>query len=217
MIHTPSLPEDLQTPERLWARAVTMAVVELAATGRTEYALDEDGFWCHSTGADGWWRLSRFDGGRAVFCGQDPDFSHTHLLDEPLDFLAGGPEWLPWELLKDDADGNLFGFLYWWQDGAWQRVDYPADVENDGLDGAAPWAGSDETEYTGLALSACDYYAAGEPGLLDAIRAFAARVEAGDADGAAVAELVAGLAAHGVPAPHADAALAFAARAGVTP
>lgn len=137
-MHTPSRPEDLDHPELLWARAVTMAMVDAACSTSTEFSLDDEGLWCHSTGAGGWWRLTVLDGERAVFCGQDPDGSHTHAAGEQIDFLAGGPAWLPWELLRDDAAGNLFGFVYWWEGGAWHRIPYPDELREDGLDGAAP-------------------------------------------------------------------------------
>ncbi|MGW7455488.1 hypothetical protein [Streptomyces sp. NPDC054787] len=213
-MHTPSRPEDLEHPDLLWARAVTMAMVDAACSTSTEFALDHDGLWCHSTGAGGWWRLTLLDGGRAVFCGQDPDGSHTHLGGEQIDFLAGGPDWLPWELLRDDAAGNLLGFVYWWQDGAWHRIPYPQELTEDGLDGAAPWAGSQE-EFIDLAASSYDVPYPRQRTLGDTIARFAALARERTADADAVAALLAPAAADGARAPRVDVALDLAARAGI--
>lgn len=217
MIESLSRPTDLVRPERLWARAVTMAVTEIAATGGTEYALDDEGFWCHATGAGGWWRLSLHDGGRAVFAGQDPD-ADTHVCEERPDFLAGGPQWLPWELLRDDADGNLLGFLYWWQGDAWERAPYPADAREDGLRLAAEWVGPDDAEFRSEAVGPCELPREQEERLAGAVLRFAALAETRSVDAGAVAELVA-LAGDGAGTPAAEreaAVLAFATRAGVT-
>ncbi|WP_053631420.1 hypothetical protein [Streptomyces sp. H021] len=213
-MHTPSRPEDLDHPEQLWARAAIMAMVDAACSTRTEFALDEDGLWCHSTGGDGWWRLSVCDGGRAVFCGQDPDGSHTHVGDEQIDFLAGGPDWLPWDLLRDDAEGNLFGFVYWWEDGAWHRIPYPEEVREDGLEGAAPWVGSHE-EFLGLTASSFDVPHVHERALTGAVDRFAALVREGRADADAVTALLTVPGAEVGPAPRLDVALDIATRAGI--
>ncbi|WP_405677130.1 hypothetical protein OG859_04910 [Streptomyces sp. NBC_00048] len=214
-MHTPSRPEDLEPPELLWARAVTLAVIDTACSDRSEYAVDDDGVWCHSTGAGGWWRLTLLDGGaRAVFCGQDPDGSHTHVGGEQIDFLAGGPDWLPWDLLRDDAAGNLFGFVYWWQDGAWHRIPYPDEVPEDGLDGAAPWAGSQE-EFLGLAVASYDAPYGRERMLTEAALRFAERARERKADEAAVAALLEPAFVEDRPAPRLDVALALAVRARV--
>ncbi|AJT63090.2 hypothetical protein T261_1404 [Streptomyces lydicus] len=216
-MHAPSLPEDLERPERLWARALTLAVLEKACTHWKEHALDEHGLWCHSTGAGGWWRLTVLDGGRAVFVGQDPDGSHTHVGGRGIDFLAGGPDWLPWDQLREDEEGNLFGFVYWWENDAWHRIPYPDEVDEDGLDGAAPWVGSEE-EFLSLAA------ALGADGLpperrtarFEATTRFRQRVEDGTADEAAVVELLDAACPDGTPPERRKAALDIAARAGVT-
>ncbi|MGW4894535.1 hypothetical protein ACWEQL_20015 [Kitasatospora sp. NPDC004240] len=207
-------PEDLERPERLWARAVTMAVVERAGSADGDYALDEDGLWCHATGAGGWWRLTLLDGGRAVFCGQDPDGSHTHDGDEQIDFLAGGPAWLPWEQLKDDASGNLLGFVYWWEDGAWHRIDYRDAIPGDGLLMAAPWVASQD-EFLSLAAEPCDLRS-GYDRFEAAAARFAELAESRAVDEAALAELLAWDRVEGEPEPGHDAALALAVSAGVT-
>ncbi|MFF8828734.1 hypothetical protein [Streptomyces sp. NPDC015131] len=219
-MHAPSLPEDLESPARLWARAVTFALVEGACEdGTGEHALDEHGLWCHSTGACGWWRLTVLDDGRAVFVGQDPDGSRTHIDGEQIDFLAGGPEWLPWEQLRDDARGNLFGFVYWWDDGSWHRIAYPERLGDDGLDGAAPWVGSEE-EFRSLAAVLAHAEDTMTPeqekALHGALTGFRERAEERTVDEAAVATLLAALLPGGVPLERLGAALDLAVRAGLT-
>ncbi|RST13834.1 hypothetical protein E2C00_18990 [Streptomyces sp. WAC05374] len=220
-MHVPSLPEDLDAPARLWARAVTFALVEGAREdGRTEHVLDEHGLWCHSTGACGWWRLTVLDGGRAVFVGQDPDGSHTHIDGEQIDFLAGGPDWLPWEQLRDDARGNLFGFVYWWDNGSWHRITYPEQLGEDGLEGAAPWVGSEEEFLTLAAVLACaeDFASPDqETALYEAVSRFRERAEERTVDEAAVADLLAAVLPDGVSAERLTAALDLVARAGLNP
>ncbi|WP_374777728.1 hypothetical protein OG756_37980 [Streptomyces sp. NBC_01310] len=213
-MHTPSRPEDLDHPELLWARAVTMALVDAACNPGTEFALDDDGVWCHSTGACGWWRLTVLDGGRAVFCGQDPDGSHTHVDGEQIDFLAGGPDWLPSDLLRDDAAGNLLGFVYWWEDGAWHRIPYPRKLEEDGLEGAAAWVGSHE-EFLGLTVSSYDVPYQLERSLTAGVARFAELARERKADADAVRALLAAAHTDGGTAPRIDVALDIAARAGI--
>ncbi|MFI0716133.1 hypothetical protein ACH4SK_37145 [Streptomyces inhibens] len=139
-MHRPSVPEDLDHPERLWARAATLAVVAAAVDDWDEYSWGGHGLQCWNAGGSYWWRLQLIEGGRALLCGQDSDGSYTHDGGEQIDFLAGGPEWLPWERLRDDAEGNLLGFVYWWQDGAWARAPYPEKMQDDGLEMAMNWA-----------------------------------------------------------------------------
>ncbi|MFB6437231.1 hypothetical protein ACFCVY_10675 [Streptomyces sp. NPDC056411] len=139
-MHRPSVPGDLDHPERVWARAATLAVVAAAMDDWDEFSWGEQGLECWNGGGSYWWRLKLFDGGRALLCGQDSDGSYTHDGGRQIDFLAGGPEWLPWQRLRHDADGNLFGFLYWWQDGAWARAPYPEKLPDDGLEMAMSWA-----------------------------------------------------------------------------
>ncbi|MEV7382756.1 hypothetical protein [Streptomyces lydicus] len=143
-MHRPSVPGDLDRPERVWARAATLAVVAAAMDDGDEFSWGEQGLECWNGGGSYWWRLKLFEGGRALLCGQDSDGSYTHDGDRQIDFLAGGPEWLPWERLRHDADGNLFGFVYWWQDGAWARAPYPEKLPDDGLEMAVSWAAPGE-------------------------------------------------------------------------
>ncbi|MGD3111059.1 hypothetical protein [Streptomyces sp. YGL11-2] len=138
-MHRPSVPEDLDHPEQLWARAATLAVVAAALDDWDEFSWGPDGLQCWNDGGAYWWRLTFYGDGRAVLCGQDSDGSYTHSGDRQIDFLAGGPEWLPWERLRDDARGNLLGFVYWYEDGAWARAPYPAAMPDDGLAMAVSW------------------------------------------------------------------------------
>ncbi|MFJ9419808.1 MULTISPECIES: hypothetical protein [unclassified Streptomyces] len=141
-MHRPSLPEDLDHPERLWARAATLSVVAAAMDDWDDFSWGPLGLECSNGGGAYWWRLKLYDGGRALLCGQDSDGSYTHSGKRQIDFLAGGPQWLPWEQMRYDAEGNLFGFVYWWQDGAWARAPYPETMPDDGLEMALSWAGT---------------------------------------------------------------------------
>ncbi|MEU9122716.1 hypothetical protein AB0C96_23105 [Streptomyces sp. NPDC048506] len=138
-MHRPSEPEDLDHPERLWARAATLAVVAAAVDDWDEFSFGAHGLQCWNDGGAYWWRLKLYDDGRALLCGQDSDGSYTHDGGRQIDFLAGGPAWLPWERLRHDAEGNLFGFVYWWQDGSWARAPYPEKLPDDGLAMAMSW------------------------------------------------------------------------------
>lgn len=179
-MHRPSLPGDLLPPDRLWARAV---LLHLCGRG---VRLDGNEVWCPDGGGGSWWwTLGRLPGGRAYFWGQDSDGSHGHLRDDPVDFLAGGPEWLPWEELRHEAAGMTIGYLYWWQDGAWARAPYPDDLQDDGLAMSARWAGGDPEGVLD------EIPAFGAPA--DALAAFLARLDAGTVDEAAVRALAAAL------------------------
>ncbi|KIZ18707.1 hypothetical protein [Streptomyces natalensis] len=143
-MHRPSVPEDLDHPRRVWARAATLAVVAAAMDDWDDFSWGPQGLECWNGGGSYWWRLKLYDDGRALLCGQDSDGSYTHDGNRQIDFLAGGPEWLPWDRMRDDAQGNLFGFVYWWQDGAWARAPYPESMGDDGLAMALSWAGRGE-------------------------------------------------------------------------
>lgn len=137
-MHRPSIPGDLVDADLLWAYATLLYLFD----AESDLRMEEDLLWClDGGGGSWWWQLRRLPGGRAVFWGQDADGSHGHLRDDPVDFLAGGPEWLPWEELRHEARGYTIGYLYWWQEGAWSRAPYPDDLEDDGLEMSAAWAG----------------------------------------------------------------------------
>ncbi|MFJ5221517.1 hypothetical protein [Streptomyces sp. NPDC088400] len=137
-IHRPGLPEDLPAPDVLWARWSTIAIVTAEddesrgryPTGcwldsRVALRLDDSG--CT------WWTLVRYDGGRAVLYGED-ESSAVKWHEPPVDMLAGGPDWLPYENLRDLLEGYELGCVYWYESGSWARAPYPDDLDDDGLD-----------------------------------------------------------------------------------
>lgn len=215
-MHRPSEPEDLAHPERLWARAATLAVVAAAMDDGDEFSWDDQGLQCWNGGGAYWWRLKLFDDGRALLCGQDSDGSYTHDGDRQIDFLAGGPEWLPWEQLRDDAEGNLFGFVYWWQDDAWARAPYPEKLPDDGLEMAMSWAAPGDAAIERIVD---DLVARTETEVdaTDAVRAFIATAQArrvGERDIAALLDAVCDQDSWYEVRP--EAALAFATTLGLT-
>ncbi|GES34024.1 hypothetical protein AB0G60_31100 [Streptomyces angustmyceticus] len=215
-MHRPSVPEDLDHPERLWARAATLAVVAAAVDDWDEFSWGGQGLQCWNDGGSYWWRLKMFEDGRALLCGQDSDGSHTHSGGRQIDFLAGGPAWLPWERLREDAEGNLFGFVYWWQDGAWARAPYPEKLPDDGLEMSMSWVapGDDAARHIAEVLVARTET---EVDALAAVRAFLAAAEARTVaaqDITALLDTVRGQDCWYEVRP--AAALAFAARLGLT-
>ncbi|MFH8680053.1 hypothetical protein [Streptomyces lydicus] len=215
-MHRPSVPGDLDRPERVWARAATLAVVAAAMDDGDEFSWGEQGLECWNGGGSYWWRLKLLEGGRALLCGQDSDGSYTHDGDRQIDFLAGGPEWLPRDRLHHDAQGNLLGFVYWWQDGAWARAPYPEKLPDDGLAMALSWAAPGEDAVRRIvddlvALTETEVDAAA------GVRAFLAAAEArtvGEADVAALLDAVCDKDSWYDVRP--EAALAFAAKLGLT-
>jgi hypothetical protein len=190
-MHRPSVPEDLDHPERLWARAATLAVVAAAMDDGDEFTLGGHGLRCWNAGGAYWWRLKLYEGGRALLCGQDADGSYTHLGDKPVDVLAGGPPWLPWERLRHDAEGRLFGFVYWWQDGVWARAPYPGRLRDDGLEMAMSWAQHGEAAVAEIAEDLVELTETErEDSPLDEVRAFLAAAEARSVGAAEIAALL---------------------------
>ena len=149
--HQPGRPEDLPHPGLLWAhsRIELGAYRLLEARPGDVFAYDPVGtthtrvgftLGPHGThyknGGGCWWRLTRVEGGRAVLTGWEPLGQDT--VDEELDLLAGGPDWLPWEWLdtliaRYRHEQMGVSFLYWWDGDAWGRTDYPDGIEDDGL------------------------------------------------------------------------------------
>ncbi|MDT0309056.1 hypothetical protein RM780_19120 [Streptomyces sp. DSM 44917] len=216
MAHRPSVPADLDHPRRLWARAATLAMLAAVGIDGDEYQLLGDGeLRCDHAGGSYWWRLTLPQGGdaRAVFRGHDADGSHGHLRRTPVDFLAGGPRWLPWEELREEQNGLTLGFVYWWQDGSWGRAPYPEDLVDDGLELSAGWVSGDG------ALTEQLWEAADEGENVDgALAAFLDRAQARTVDAEAVRALLASFSPAEPPKPQAvDAALEVAARAALTP
>ncbi|WP_157982442.1 hypothetical protein [Nocardiopsis sp. FIRDI 009] len=148
--YRPARPEDLPPPGMLWAHGV----IELGAYRALEARPGEtftydpvgttftrEGFTygphgLHFDNSSGcWWRLTWVEGGRAVLTGYEPLGQRT--IDEEVDLLAGGPDWLPREWLDTHVaryrhEQMGVSFLCWW-DGSWGRVEYPDTVDDDGL------------------------------------------------------------------------------------
>lgn len=210
-VHRPSIPQDLDHPDELWARAITPALLRVAGLDGDNYRLGEDGLYCDNAGGSYWWRLRVYPDGRAVFCGQDADASHGHLRVDPVDFLSGGPGWLPWERLRSEAKGDELGYLYWCEAGQWGRAPYPDDLEDDGLAVSASWAGHGragvEELKTQLLCTADDV-----DGVL---RTFVGRARTRSVNESAVRALVSSVRPIGPFTLAPEKAIAFAIRAGV--
>ncbi|ONK13723.1 hypothetical protein [Streptomyces sp. MP131-18] len=219
MVHKPSVPKDLDHPRRLWARATALGMLATAGLEGDDYRLAAGRLRCDSQGGSYWWRMSLHGAGRAVFCGQDADGSHGHLRRVPVDFLAGGPGWLPWRDLRAEQDDCALGYVYWWHDGAWARAPYPDDLVDDGLGLSAAWVG-DDAELVLLLSEAAEAAEAAEAGaqVSGALVAFLDRAEEATVDGAAVRALLGAFTPTEPPKPQAvESALDFAARAALTP
>ncbi|MES5823086.1 hypothetical protein [Streptomyces sp. RG80] len=137
-IHRPGLPQDLPDPEVLWARWALAAVVEATTEAeessryRTGTWIDDEGLHLDDCGCT-WWTFSCLGEGRYVLYGED-ESSDCKWHEPPVDMLAGGPDWLPYEELRDRLAGNELGCVYWYDNGAWARAPYPQDLKDDGLD-----------------------------------------------------------------------------------
>ncbi|WP_435188926.1 hypothetical protein [Streptomyces sp. bgisy126] len=138
-IHRPGLPEDLPPGEALWGRWALLAAIgatsaeEQRASGyRTGLWVDAEGLHHDDSGCTGW-TMSREGEGRFVLYGED-ESSGVKWHGTPIDMLAGGPDWLPYDELRDRIEGDELGCVYWYEDGAWARAPYPDDLRDDGLD-----------------------------------------------------------------------------------
>ncbi|MFJ9418918.1 NUDIX hydrolase [Streptomyces sp. NPDC101227] len=139
-------------PEELWSHGATLAAWAAERPLPVHnYRVDDTGLHSADVG-NGWWSLTWVEGGRAVLRGLDLDYSESIGQVPPVDLLAGGPSWLPWERLAAQTDrGEGLGFLYWWADGAWGRAPYPYTVREDGLRSMLP-DGDDEVRAVLTAL-----------------------------------------------------------------
>lgn len=148
-IHRPGLPEDLPPPELLWAWWAVVAVLE-ASTEEEDLGIHRTGHWVDDRGGlhlddcgCTWWTFVRAGEGRFVLYGED-EASDVKWHEPTVDMLAGGPEWLPYEKLRDLVQGYELGCVYWYENGAWARAPYPATLRDDGLDcGMSRFAGRD--------------------------------------------------------------------------
>ncbi|MFF7489185.1 hypothetical protein ACH4MW_05910 [Streptomyces luteogriseus] len=137
-INRPGLPGDLPPAEVLWARWALIAVLEATTEGererhhRTGTWVDGEGLHLDDSGCT-WWGFAPRGEGRYVLFGED-ESSGVKWHEPPVDMLAGAPDWLPHEHLKELASGYELGCVYWWEDGAWARASYPGTLGDDGLD-----------------------------------------------------------------------------------
>lgn len=130
LFHTPGRPEDLPSFDTLWARAAALAALE--AGGCENQHAYADAVVHHDDSGGNEWRLARLQGGRGVLVGAD------HECDEHVDLEGydpyAGPDWLPWTWFTALENKREQGFAYWWDGDAWDRIDYPDVIDNDGLD-----------------------------------------------------------------------------------
>ncbi|MFH9725811.1 hypothetical protein ACH4M4_23025 [Streptomyces sp. NPDC017254] len=138
-IHRPGTPADLPSGEALWARWALLAAIgattaeEQRTSGyRTGRWIDGEGLHYDDCGCT-WWTMSRMGEGRFVLYGED-ESSGVKWHEPPIDMLAGGPDWLPYDELRDRLQGNELGCVYWYENGVWSRAPYPGDLDDDGLD-----------------------------------------------------------------------------------
>ncbi|GHH76286.1 hypothetical protein GCM10018793_21580 [Streptomyces sulfonofaciens] len=136
--HRPGLPEDLPAPATLWARWALLAVLtareedEDLGIHRTGNWITEDTLHLDDCGTTRWW-LTRSGEDRWVLYGED-EASRVKWHKPAIDMLAGAPDWLPYEDLRDLIEGYELGCVYWWENGAWARAPYPDTLDDDGLD-----------------------------------------------------------------------------------
>jgi hypothetical protein len=137
-VHRPGLPQDLPPAEELWARWALLAAVgatteeeERRSGYRTGCWIDRQGLHRDDAGCT-WWIMSRLGEGRFVLYGED-ESSDVKWHEPPIDMLAGGPDWVPHEELRDRLEGYELGCVYWSED-VWGRAPYPDDLDDDGLD-----------------------------------------------------------------------------------
>lgn len=137
MVHRPGVPEDLLPAEQLWARWGALAVVSNSAGEEAQRF--RHGLWAlegrlryDDSGCTAWWFV-RCGSGRYVLFGRDE--SEQVVGYEPeIDVLAGGPEWLPYEELRERIGACEIACVYWYEGGVWGRAPYPDDLYDDGLD-----------------------------------------------------------------------------------
>ncbi|MGW4632738.1 hypothetical protein [Nocardia sp. NPDC004415] len=136
-IHRPGRPEDLPDARTLWGRWAFIAALQANSRdeawgyGRTGYRIDGEGLhWDDS--ACTVWTLTSMGEGRFLLYGEE-EVSELRFYDPPVDVLAGGPEWLPFDKLRELYEDFRAGTVYWYEEGAWGRAVYPDDLGDDGL------------------------------------------------------------------------------------
>ena len=122
---------NLSDPEDLWAESCALAMLTVGIVGFGA-TVREDGVRSDDVG-NGWHGMSGVGGGRAVLYGYDVDYSETRHQVPPVDLLAGGPAWLPWEwLAKMMRQEHIVQYVYWWDGSTWARTDYPDGMRDGG-------------------------------------------------------------------------------------
>jgi hypothetical protein len=122
---------ELSDPEDLWAESCALAMLTVGTVGFGA-TVREDGVRGDDVG-NGWHGMSWVTGGRAVLYGYDNDYSETRHQVPPVDLLAGGPAWLPWEWLDATMrEEQIIQYVYWWDGSTWARTDYPDGMEDGG-------------------------------------------------------------------------------------
>ncbi|MFD7167304.1 hypothetical protein [Streptomyces violascens] len=138
-IQRPGMPGDLPRPETLWARWGLLAVLEATTEGEETPPVHRTGCWIDTGGLHlddcgcTWWTLARMGEGRFVLYGED-ESSDVKWHKPAIDMLAGAPDWLPHDKLRDLLEGYELGCVYWYENGTWSRAPYPDDLDDDGLD-----------------------------------------------------------------------------------
>ncbi|MFG3280768.1 hypothetical protein [Streptomyces sp. NPDC048111] len=138
-IHRPGLPGDLPQPDLLWARWGLLAVLEASAEQEELPFVHRTGMWIDGGGLHlddcgcTCWTLEKRAPGRYVLYGED-ESSDVKWHKPPIDMLAGAPDWLPLDALRDLIEGYELGCVYWYDNGAWSRAPYPEGLDDDGLD-----------------------------------------------------------------------------------
>ena len=209
---------DLPTPGLLWTRWATLAA-SLTGIGFPDVWYVDDRGAHHDDHGGSWARYALLDGARAVLYGYDRDHSETVDADPPIDLLTGAPGWLPWDDLTELAEADRLGFVVWHAEGRWSRTRYRDEV-TDGLTHTLGAVLSNESTLTELAEIVTEWggHELRTPAERDDVRTasedlLTAAVR-GRVDGPAVERLLGRLTD---PALDLPAALAAAARGGLTP
>ncbi|MGC4891865.1 hypothetical protein [Micromonospora sp. DT227] len=209
---------DLAGPAVLWGRWGVLGAT-LAALGHDDvWWIDADGAH-HDDHGGNWGRLVLVADDRAVLFGYDHEYSDTVDASPPIDLLAGAPAWLPWAELVRHADDDQLGYVYWHEHGDWHRVRYPDRVA-DGLPqtvGAVLDADRARRELAEVVFEWAGHDVDGEAERVD-VATHADRLLAAAAGHSVDAAALTGLLGRVRSVPvDLDAALASAARAGLTP
>jgi hypothetical protein len=209
---------DLPAPGLLWTRWATLAAT-LTGTGHADVWSVDDRGGHRDDHQGGWARFALVDGARAVLYGGDREHSSTVAGDPPLDLLTGAPDWLPWADLSPLAERDRLHFVLWHAEGRWLRVRY-RDGVSDGLTEIAGAVLSRENTLAGLTAVIVEWgrHDLRTPDQRDEVRAAAEHLLTAAVRGQVIAATFERLLGRLTdPAPDLGAALAAAARGGLTP